>query len=273
MSSVGKWNVSCGQSIMLCHLLLLHDHFLPLHYCGVPQEMPFFLSWSHIGFPQAAALQEMLQYGTIPHGSSVGTVLLWYRSPWKAASPASLTHCGLLSISSGLAWGCSCKGSPWAAALSGHIHCCTSGLLHSCRWRSALCDAQVLQGASPGLWGASAVSLEHLLPFCPDCGDCCFSHIFSVLSAAVVQYSCNFFSPLSQRQNQRCSLTQLWPEVGPFWSWLGQLLDSSERLPLPSLSIKTLLYKPSASPQHQNKGVKELLLHCWQVLAVKFRSR
>lgn len=194
LSSVGKWNVSCGRCIMLCHLPLLHDHSLLLLHCGVPHEMPFFLNWSHSGFPQAAALQEMLQYGNIPRGSFVGTALLLHRSLQAAGSSALLTHLGLFSMSAALA----------RAAPAGALHrlqlfrlllLLHRGLLHGCRWRSALCDAQVLQRNKmlyhkPLLGSGSFFTVSGACPaFLPwPWGLLFLPHVLSLLS-----YFCAFF--------------------------------------------------------------------------------
>jgi len=100
-------------------------------------------------------------------------------------------------------------------------------LLHDCTWRSPLLSDHGLQRdkpappwMSPGLQGASAPCLEHILPsFCTDFGAAglFLSHLLTPLTTAVAQQFCIvrfflillFLNLLSQRHTQ-C------------WSWLRQ---------------------------------------------------
>ena len=109
--------------------------------------MPSLLNWSHTGFPQAVALQASLQHSSItwvPHCSSTYVETALHGTTWAAAPQASRLKMGS-SPQAAASVDCSCGGSPLAVA-SFRLHpVLQHGLLHGCRWRSALCGIHGLQ--------------------------------------------------------------------------------------------------------------------------------
>jgi len=106
-----------------------------------------------VGFPQAAALQALLQHGSIPQCLSFRSCSTQVLT--GAAPPARLPHCGLLSVG--------CSSIPGLFLLEG-IH----GL---CLLQASSTAAPL---APPQLQRSSAQCLEHLLPsFFTDLDACC----------------------------------------------------------------------------------------------------
>lgn len=109
-------NGSCSQSITGCcfysFILLLFPYSSMESF---PHRMPSFMNGFSVGIPQAAVLQELLQYGFLPQN---GISLEWSapaRVPWAAAPPrppaTAWAHLYGLQLQPGA---CSCRDSPWA---------------------------------------------------------------------------------------------------------------------------------------------------------------
>ena len=182
-----------------------------------------FLNKSFLGgFPKAAALQVLLQYGSVPWSSSFRSRLFQHKAPLAAAPSDLLLHHELCSTG--------CSSGPRACSCRGFLLTVAFFKLHLPAVLWVLCGATcgnllrvVHHGLqrnnlfyhgqdSPRLQETSAQLLEHLLPsFCTD--DNGWRPISLTFLTCLSQLLlCSRFS------QPALLMAQLWPAVDPFQS-------------------------------------------------------
>lgn len=189
---VAQENGGCDQSVTLCHLPLLHGHYLPLLQQGLPPT-GCCLSWTD--FMWVSHRQQVFKsyssmgpyHGVHPSGQ---TAPRWVLHRSQLLPDLLILH-GILSM------GCSVEN------LQG------DSLLQHGPWHRETSALEL--GAPPPL----------LLCCCRCLWDC-----FSLLFDVVVLFCLFVFSltTLSSRCNHNWSLVYLYPAVSPFWSQLELLL-------------------------------------------------
>jgi len=184
--------------------------------------------------PQATALHELLQ-----HGSPTGSQVL----------PANLLQCGLLSprghrscqepASAQASHGVTASFRHAPALASGPPRAAGGDLLHrGLPWAAG--GQHVSSQSSPQAAGEYLLRcLKHLLPLLlhwPWCLQSCFSHLFSLLSPAVIAIVQGLFPILNYIITEVLPPSQIGPALiylGAGWHWLcqtlGNLLGASDR--------------------------------------------
>lgn len=242
MRNKNKWKPPFSHSVCSQTQLLVHNGFslslLPLLSSsaagwGPCHGMQSFWSCASVVFPWSS-IQELLHHGFFPWSVVLKEQIQCVTHTGQNFQPGSLflevlfsmcsdfiqiilTSCFVLS-SMGCMWKSALHGVPWA----------TDSIL-GCRQTSVLC-------------------LEYLLPFfCTDLGFC--RAVWLSFDSSHDCFMALFYpslNMLSQMYKQYHSLAQLWPVMGPFWSWnlpvLGMrqpLLSSHRAYPCSPLLLPT----------------------------------